>query len=112
LRRSSLPNFIACSPAPTTCEGIEGKGAFTNLDKLPNQQTDHSIKKTSGLNFGDQQISLASKTHILNSCAGMGSTTSRTLKSSKIMVANNIGKGVCHQILVKSYFVTVPTPWT
>jgi hypothetical protein len=101
---------MTCSPAPTAGESIDGKRAFTNRNNLPNQQTDHSIKETGGLNFGDQQITLASEAHILNSCAGMSSTTSSPLKSSKIMLANYIYKSICHQILVKSDLVAMPTP--
>jgi hypothetical protein len=32
----------------------------------------------------------------------MGSTTSSPLKRSKIMLTNYIGKGSCHEVLVKS----------
>jgi hypothetical protein len=101
---------VACSPAPSAGEGIEGKRTLTNGNNLPNQQTDHAIKKSGGLNFGNQQISLASKAHVLNSCAGMAATASRPLESSKIMLANNIGEGSSHQVFVESYLVAVPTP--
>jgi hypothetical protein len=101
---------MACSPAPTAGEGIEGKRTLTHGNNLPNQQTDHSIKKAGSLNFGYQQIPLASKAHVLNSCAGMAAATSRPLKSSKIMLANNIGEGSSHQVFVESYLVAVPTP--
>jgi hypothetical protein len=101
---------MACSPAPTAAEGIEGKRTFTYGNNLPNQQTDHAIKKAGSLNFGNQQIPLAGKAHVLNGCAGMAAATSRPLKSSKIMLANNIGKGSCHQAFVEAYLVAVPAP--
>jgi hypothetical protein len=96
LGRGSLADFMAGSPAPTAAESIQAKGTLSNGNNLPHQQTDHAIKKAGGLNFGDQQISLASKAHLLNSCAGVGTATARPLKGSKIMFANNIGKGSCH----------------
>jgi hypothetical protein len=43
LGRSGLPNFMACSPAPTAGEVIEGKRTLTNGNNLPNQQTNHAI---------------------------------------------------------------------
>jgi hypothetical protein len=101
---------MACSPAPTAGERIEGKRTLTHGNNLPNQQTDHAIKKASGLNFGKQQIPLASKAHALNSCAGMAAATSRPLKSGKIMLTNNIGEGISHQVFVESYLVAVPAP--
>ncbi len=110
LGRSGLADFMAGSPAPTAGESIEAKRTFANGNNLSHQQTDHAIKKTGGLNFGDQQISLASEAHVLNGCAGMGTATSRPLKCCKIMLANNVGKGSCHQVLVKMYLMAVPTP--
>jgi hypothetical protein len=101
---------MACSPAPTAGESIEGKRSLTNGNNLPNQQTDHAIKKAGGLNFGNQQFSLASKAHVLNCCAGMAAAASRPLERSKIMLAHNIGKGSCHQVFVESYLVAMPTP--
>jgi len=101
---------MACSPAPTAGEGIEGKRSLTNGNNLPNQQTDHAIKKAGGLNFGNQQIPLASKADILNSCAGMAAAASRPLEGCKIMLANNIGKGSCHQVFVEAHLVAMPTP--
>jgi hypothetical protein len=40
----------------------------------------------------------------------MAAAASRPLEGSKIMLANNIGKGSCHQIFVESHLVAMPAP--